>query len=238
MGAACPCGVDDTKQSAGTGTAKRSSKENGLTGKTKKKKKVETKKVETKRSEPPSRREKEDDTGSCFTGASIVSMADGSTQLVDSIKPGDMVRTGLCGDEITKVHLVLQIPIPRGQADLVQLSPGLLLSGWHPVRLNGNWTFPAQQAKQHRQPCDMMYNFVLSEHHVMWIGDIACVTLGHGMEGDVVGHSFLGSHERVCSSLSALPGFDSRVLSVAAVRSQNTDLLCGFKPAPCQSIAI
>jgi hypothetical protein len=110
-----------------------------------------------------------------------------------------------------QVKLVLKGPVARGQQDLVELSPGLQLTDYHPVYMNGSWRFPCEQAKSEKRACDMVYNFMLAEHHVVWAGGIACATLGHGIEGDVIGHPFLGSY----SNLSELERFESGVLHVS-----------------------
>ena len=92
--------------------------------------------------------------------------------------------------------------------DLVELSPGLQLTDYHPVKTNGSWRFPCEQAKSEKRACGMVYTFMLSEHHVVWVGGISCVTLGHGIEGDVIGHHFLGSYDRMYNNLSELGGFE------------------------------
>ena len=82
--------------------------------------------------------------------------------------------------------------------------------------------------------CAVLYNFVLSEgHHTIWVGGIACATLGHGLDGDVIGHPFLGSYDLVTKSLSELEGFESGVLHVTmtGARCQDTGALCGFQNA-------
>ena len=135
-----------------------------------------------------------------------------------------------------QVNLVLKGPVARGQQDLVQMSPGLQITDYHPVHMNGSWRFPCEQAKSERCACDMVYNFMLAEHHVVWVGGIACATLGHGIEGDVIAHPFLGSYDRVYNNLSKLEGFESGVLHVSALRCQNTGNLCGFENAQVQAL--
>ena len=51
------------------------------------------------------------------------------------------------------------------------------------------------------QECDIIYNFVLSNDHIMYINDTECCTLGHGFtDNEVIQHDYYGT-ESVIKSL-------------------------------------
>lgn len=102
---------------------------------------------------------------------------------------------------------------------------GLVITAWHPVRdpASGAWRFPADLAAEALaeryvgstldeavqavlQPEQEVYNLVLEAGHVVEVDGVACVTLGHGFQEDVVRHPFFGT-QAVVRELQALPGW-------------------------------
>lgn len=139
------------------------------------------------------------------------------------------LRIGCVCEVLLQVEIVVRSPVPSARAEIVQLSEGLRLTSWHPVWIGGEWQFPHQCGPAQMVQCDEVFNFVLSDEHVMWLGDVACCTLGHGMQGNVIGHPFLGNLHRVWQDLAALPGFESGLVDVVGIRCQNSGMLCKFE---------
>ena len=97
---------------------------------------------------------------------------------------------------------------PAGQAPLVDLGGGLLITPSHPVRAKGSqWCKPFRLAPAQQLPCEYVYNCVLSRGHAILVGDFECVTLGHGLTGAVVADKYYGT-ARVVDDLKAKPGWD------------------------------
>ena len=88
----------------------------------------------------------------CFHGSCLVTMADGTTKNVANIKQGDYV---LCPSStntlksmnentiiVARVESILRTFSRFGVMNLVLFQNGLLATPWHPIKVNGKWTFP------------------------------------------------------------------------------------------------
>ena len=98
-----------------------------------------------------------------------------------------------------------------GKALLVALpGGGPQLTPWHPVRdaaAGGRWRFPLMLGKQAVRACPYVINLVLDRCHEVIVDGVACVTLGHGLKGDVVEHAYWGT-AAVVADLSRFPGWE------------------------------
>jgi hypothetical protein len=57
---------------------------------------------------------------------------------------------------------------------------GMLITPWHPIRLEGEWVFPNKVHKEQIVKLDYVYNLVLESGHVALINRVECCTIGHG----------------------------------------------------------
>lgn len=119
--------------------------------------------------------------------------ADGQTVLVRDIKKGDLVATCITPFEeklkklnastmtisYARVLCVVKTELPNKSAELVRINDDLLITPWHPIFYSAKWVFPSKVGSLQRLHCDAVYNFVLERDHVMFIGGVPCVTLGH-----------------------------------------------------------
>ena len=181
--------------------------------------------------------------GGCFHGDGLVLMADGSRKAVRDVRKGDWLALPPAPDAVgaseqtaAQVTCAVQIHTDGGSEELVQLEgSGLRLTPWHPVRVDGRWQFPCALACARRVPCDAVYDFVLSEGHVMEIDGVQCVTLGHGFQGAVIGHAYFGT-DRVVDDLRAMRGWEAGLVELHAstcnVRDPETRKICGFRQQP------
>ena len=164
----------------------------------------------------------------CFSGKSLVSLANGMKQPCSQIKKGDYVLTGT--NKIAQVLCVVKTYCKDGYEDLVLFKDGLEITPYHPIRMENKWYFPCDLQTPVNTKCDAVYSFVLDCHHSMIINDIECVTLGHDFKEDVVAHPYFGS-QLVINDLKKLPGWDNGLIefnSGCVVKSSITDLICGF----------
>ncbi len=162
----------------------------------------------------------------CFSGASLVLMADGAVKRCDEIRAGDCVWGG------HEVRCVVKTVCLEGTQPLVRLpgNPLLGITPWHPIFYGGKWTFPVHVGKTSVEICDAVYNFLLSDGHVMVIGGIECATLAHGAKGDVREHEYWGT-DAVVKDLRAMQGWHSGYVTIAVptiVRDEVTGLVCGL----------
>jgi hypothetical protein len=95
---------------------------------------------------------------------------------------------------------------------------GLLITPYHPIRVNGVWRFPVDLGNAHVVKCDAVYSYVLTssnttshaneENHShksrptnMIICGVDCISLAHGiMNDEVASHDFFGT-EKVVDAL-------------------------------------
>lgn len=79
---------------------------------------------------------------------------------------------------------------------MVELIDGLLITEYHPAKINNEWIFPCDYKDSKLIQCDYVYNIILKNRSSILINGIECVTLGHGLKGPIIEHPFLGT-ERV-----------------------------------------
>lgn len=176
--------------------------------------------------------------GGCIAGDCIVSMADGSQKRIDQIVKGDKVVSSTEGaGTVSEVVCAVKTHCFNGRESLVTLPGGLRLTPYHPVRQDSSWHFPLNLAVPHRDTrCDFVYNFVLSgENHAMVVNGLECITLGHGLEGDVVAHPYFGT-QCVVDDLRKMRGFAQGCVELfpascggkTMVRDEKSGMVCGF----------
>lgn len=149
----------------------------------------------------------------CFTGDSLLDMADGSSRPCRLIRAGDVLRGG------RRVRCVVETKCPGGQQRLVRLADGVVATPWHPIEWEGRWTFPCHVGRTELLACESTWNFVLEdadedidmekhEWHVVWVAGVKAATLGHGLvehDNDVRAHLYWG--QQVVDDLAQMPGW-------------------------------
>jgi len=166
----------------------------------------------------------------CFHGDCAVQMANGTTKSVREVSKGDKVMTS-SRDRSAEVLCVVKTHSDQGMSDLVELQGGLLITPYHPVRVEGKWNFPIDLAESKQRACDAVYSFLLKDHHVMQINGVECVTLGHSFREPVVQHPYFGS-QLVVNDLKNLKGWQDGLVELRTgclIRDSNTSLVCGLR---------
>ncbi len=165
----------------------------------------------------------------CFHGSCMVQLADGTSAQVRDVTRGMLVRTP--SGSAAEVLCVVKTLCP-GVAQLVRLEGGLLITPYHPVRVNGSWHFPCDLAPAEERACDAVYSFVLASEHVMLIDGVQCVTLGHSFQEPIVAHPYFGS-QQIVDDLRAMPGWRHGLVQfdgACMYKSAQSGLVCGFVP--------
>jgi len=165
----------------------------------------------------------------CFDGECTVLMADGQVKRAKEVSKDDLVSSG--EGKAARVLCVVKMECENGRARMVELEGGLIITPWHPVRMDKKWCFPNEVGKVVDRWCQAVYNFVLDSEHVMVINDVECVTLGHGFEGDVVQHPYYGT-ERVLLDLRSMRGWEAGLVELGTgcvLRNEETGLVCGLR---------
>eukprot|EP00301_Raphidiophrys_heterophryoidea_P027570 c9716_g1_i1.p1 GENE.c9716_g1_i1~~c9716_g1_i1.p1 ORF type:complete len:720 (+),score=170.48 c9716_g1_i1:77-2161(+) len=171
----------------------------------------------------------------CFHGNCLVSMADGSLQQLSKVQRGNHVLTG--AQQSASVVCLVETLVPEGQGVAFVQPPNskLRVTPWHPIRVNGEWRFPADVSQEAELipkidlECRSVFSLVLDTHHVAVIDGIECVCLGHGFtDNTVVTHEYLGT-QKVVQDLAGAPGFAAgRVVLSGVKRDEMTGRICGL----------
>lgn len=141
--------------------------------------------------------------GGCFAPDATVlkadPTADGGLRRVrtDEVRAGDALLTP--GGRAARVRCVVLTECKGGRALLSQLpGGGPALTEWHPVidATTGRWRFPNMLGTPVMRKCAHVVNFLLegnAPEHVILVDGTPCVTLAHGLQGDVVAHEYWGT---------------------------------------------
>ena len=150
--------------------------------------------------------------GGCFDGGCLVTMADGTEKPAMFIVRGDKIRS-FSGEEAEVYEIVKTKISPTAEGIIFKgvFKDGLKITGWHPVFIDGKWTFPnrapwkmvATGGTTAMCGLDIVYSFAVraigdskSKLHGMVVDGIPVATLGHDVTDDeVLSHSFYGTQK-------------------------------------------
>ena len=134
--------------------------------------------------------------GGCFHSGCKIAMADGSQKVLKDVMRGDVVMSmDATNNPVTaSVVCVLEIKIKCGLREFVDLSGGLYITPYHPVKHEGKtWVFPADLKIPIMRSCESIITLVLDRHHVGIINGHQCIMLGHGFTEGVLAHPYYGT---------------------------------------------
>ena len=140
----------------------------------------------------------------CWAAGSPIKMADDSVKPIEDVRKGDLVWT-ISGPAAVKY--ALKMGTKQAAQPMVRLG-GCLITPWHPVKCGESWSFPADIGTIEDLPVQQVYNLILESGHVVDIGGILTVCLGHGLTEPVVQHDFFGNEAAIMKAISQQPGFD------------------------------
>ncbi|KAK6338037.1 hypothetical protein TWF696_001508 [Orbilia brochopaga] len=180
--------------------------------------------------------------GVCFTGDCLVTLVDGTTARIDTLRRGSAVTTAT---GVAEVSAIVKTVIACGKTPLCRIGE-VTVTPWHPVFHDGKWKFPSDVVEPEVQRCEAVYSVLLLpspavDDHTVFVGGMKVVTLGHGLVddaekergGDVRNHSFFGRYEAVFDAVMRLKGFyeDGVCECTGVVRDAETGLIKGFTAA-------
>jgi hypothetical protein len=166
----------------------------------------------------------------CFHGDNQIAMADGSFKAVKDVVVGDHVKTPT---GYAQVRYTVECHSNAKSQPMTQYGD-LSITPWHPIRIGGDWKFPADVASYTSRLVSTVHNFVLDKDHIVIVGGIECCTLAHGFKGPVIEHSYFG--DAVLNDLRIKAGgVESghvRYENLKTVRHPTTDMIIGWIDAP------
>lgn len=141
---------------------------------------------------------------SCVNENSKVLMANGNQKMAKEIVKGDLVKTDK-GE--SKVKCVLKTKLLNNTGHFIKLDSGLLVTPWHPVKINGEWEFPCQNSSSFvSQQSEAVYSFLLENDHVLIIENTQVCGLAHNFKGKVIEHDYYGTN-KVVEDLQKMEGW-------------------------------
>jgi len=105
----------------------------------------------------------------CIDGGCPVQMADGEVRLVYELKQGDLIAAPDGGS--AEILCVVRTECLGKSAELVEVSKGMRVTPYHPVKVGGTWQFPQQLGEPKEVECEAIYSFVLSGSLSLLVGD-------------------------------------------------------------------
>jgi hypothetical protein len=163
----------------------------------------------------------------CFAGYNKVKMAyDDSFKYVKDIKKGDQVWTSMGTAQVT---LVVKTICRNYMTDLCKVG-NLVVTPWHPIKYNNEWSFPNELSSVSLVQCEAVYSFVLDKYHVMNIENFEVICLAHGYTNDILTHNFWGT-QKIINDLKKKDGFESGLVvlqSGCLMTDPNTGLVCSL----------
>lgn len=156
---------------------------------------------------------------------------------VHSLKKGDRVVTSMSGasfktlDTIECVVRTKCTDVRDGKpvANYIVFDNGLCITKFHPVFDGNHWKFPADmEGIYNSKECEYVYDVVLKNRSsTIMVNNIMVATLGHGLQGDVIGHEYFG--DKIIDDLKNLNGYyDGLVTTNGFKRNNITGLIDGL----------
>ena len=164
--------------------------------------------------------------GPCIDGYGIVNTPSGPT-LIKDLKKGDTIINS--NGKIITIVCVIKTNIKNGQLQMVKFGK-ILITPYHPILINNQWTFPHQAGTVTQMKCDAIYSFVVSGDYQMTVSSMNVVTLGHGIEDDpVLKHPFFGTN-KVIDHLKKNSGWNTGLVEINDFKPKYDEnkLMCGF----------
>jgi Mg-chelatase subunit ChlD len=162
----------------------------------------------------------------CFHGATRIRMFDNTYKQIREIVQTDIVWTP--SGPATVVAVVICNTRATSQP-MTQMGP-LCITPWHPVRIEGEWMFPADIAGYTSRLITTVYNLVLNNGHIVNAEGMECVTLAHGFTEPKVAHPFFGT-DAVLECLRNQTGWERgrpEFQNLVATRDPTTNMINGW----------
>jgi Mg-chelatase subunit ChlD len=173
--------------------------------------------------------------GGCWTGDCEVRMGDDSYFYANEVKAGHYMWGG---------HRVICVVRTEYEEPIRLCKIGdLTITPWHPVQNKNDkerrWYFPADLVAKGvvggsvQEMVHYTYNYVLESGHTVEISGYKACTLGHYMEGDVIGHEYFGTR-RVIEDLKYQPGWTDGLVTIKPtqwIRGED-GRVCGLRNGP------
>ena len=150
--------------------------------------------------------------GPCCAHGSLVEMKDGLFKKVEDLQKGDMIKTvNECLEYSTSpIECVVKTICNDNMELLVELDD-LKITPYHPIIKDGKWVHPINHGISNIIECPYLYSFVIKNRQSIIVNNYTFATLGHGLKGDVIEHSYFGTN-MVINDLHGFSTYDKKGL--------------------------
>ena len=151
----------------------------------------------------------------CFDGNCTVQTPSRHKKIRDLTK-GDTVLTS--SGNYVKIKCLVHITYQPHEREMVYFDSGLVITKYHPI-FDGTWKFPKDIGETRTVICSELFNLVLESEHIVYVNDIPCVTLGHGITTDkIIMHEFFGT-QKVINCLKQVTGWNDGKVNIDGEKS-------------------
>ena len=133
--------------------------------------------------------------GGCFHNNCKITMADGSKNPIKNLKKGDSILSIDENNNLVTANVVtiVETLINTKLREMVHLENGLIITPWHPIKLNNKWVFPNTIVSPTTTTCESMITLVLDNYHIGFINETPCIMLGHNFKESILDHPYYGT---------------------------------------------
>jgi Mg-chelatase subunit ChlD len=133
--------------------------------------------------------------GGCFHNNCKITMANGEKIPIKNLKKGDSILSINENNNFVNANVVtiVETQITTKLREMVHLENGLIITPWHPIKLNNEWVFPNNIVSPTTTTCDSMITLVLDNYHIGFINETPCIMLGHNFKESILDHPYYGT---------------------------------------------
>jgi len=164
---------------------------------------------------------------SCFLGNCKIQTMLGLVP-VNTLRVGDLVITP--EGRVFPIKCILETQI-NSHIDMMVHPDGLVITGYHPVKINNNWCFPIGSDLFEKQNIwvDSVYSIGLEDGISLHVNGIEVAGLGHQVQDDpVLTHPYFGSDLVIRDIFNLNPKGYCVIVPEQIIRNNITTLVCGI----------
>ncbi|GMH81293.1 hypothetical protein TrST_g11804 [Triparma strigata] len=168
----------------------------------------------------------------CFAPLCHVQLYDGTLKYLKDVVKGDVVVG--TDNKLVTIDAIVKTLTDGGRCEMVTLPSGTCSTPYHPVFVNGAWSFPKDLAPTVEIDCPAVYSFVVTGGTGVLINGVEGIALGHGIKDDpVASHPYFGT-SKIVDDLKKFSTYDSGLVvfdygCMKRLEENNTDtLIMGF----------
>ena len=164
----------------------------------------------------------------CFHGDSLVKISDNRTIKISELHKNMEIIDSDGNRAIIECVVIFHC---NNTTCLSEFPNGLKITPYHPVKIDNIWKFPIDVVGAKNVDCNKVYNFVLNTRKSIVVNNIICCTLGHNIQGHVIGHNFLGTDNVIKNLKNKFrTGYDNGLIDniTCIIRSPNNNNIVGY----------